>query len=66
VKLLAERRLGEMLAEMPKNAGAAAGGKKDAPRGALVEPRDTTPTLADLGIDKKVSAHGNLKRRVSR
>lgn len=48
-------RLGEMLKATPKNTGAAGGGKKDAPRGSIVEPRDTTPTLADLGIDKKVS-----------
>lgn len=55
-KLMAERRLGEMLKAAPKNTGAAGGGKKDAPRGSIVEPRDTTPTLADLGINKKVSA----------
>lgn len=56
VKLQAERRLGELLKAAPKNTGAAGGGKKDAPRGSIVEPRDTTPTLADLGIDKKLSA----------
>jgi len=41
--------LGELLADMPKAKGAAAGGKKDGPRGTYVEPRDPTPTLADLG-----------------
>lgn len=55
IKIDALTRLGEMLKATPKNIGAAAGGKKDAPRGSIVEPRDTTPTLADLGIDKKVS-----------
>lgn len=35
----------------------AAGGKKDGPRGAYTEPRDSAPTLADAGIDKKLSAH---------
>ena len=50
------RLLGEALAREPKNAGAAGGGIKDGPRGTLLEPRDTTPTLADMGISKKLSA----------
>jgi hypothetical protein len=47
--------LGEALKTMEKNKGAAGGGKKTASRGSIVEPRDTTPTLSDLGIDKKTS-----------
>lgn len=55
VKLQAERKLGEILAAMPKATGGEHGGK---PRidGSRVEPSNPTPTLADLGIDKKVSA----------
>ena len=56
IRIRAERRLGEMLAEVPKNTGAAGGGKKTGPRGTFTEPRDTTPTLADIGVDKKLSA----------
>jgi hypothetical protein len=33
--------------------GAAGGGKKDGPRGTYTEPRDSRPTLAEAGIDKK-------------
>lgn len=55
VKLQAERKLGEILAAMPKATGGEHGGRhsKD---GSRVEPSNPTPTLADLGIDKKVSA----------
>lgn len=54
VKLQAERKLGEILAAMPKNTGA-----KGNPGGrgcAVPDENRTLPTLADLGIDKKVSA----------
>src|SRR5262249_6788602 len=37
------------------NTGAAAGGKKDGPRGSLVDPRDTRPTLASQGIKKNLA-----------
>lgn len=50
VKLQAERKLGEILAAMPKNEGG-----RPLKTGAKPEPV-ITPTLADLGIDKKVSA----------
>lgn len=56
LRLDAERLLGQMLQQTPKNVGAAAGGEKQSSRGTYVEPRDRTPTLADLGIDKKTSA----------
>jgi hypothetical protein len=38
------------------NKGAAAGGKKESPRGAFTEPRDERATLAEAGIDKKLSS----------
>lgn len=56
MKLRAERRLGEVLEQMPKATGAAAGGKKDGPRGTYLEPRGSAPTLSELGIDKKLSS----------
>lgn len=48
--------LGDTLKALPKAKGATSGGKKSGPRGSFVELRDQTPTLADLGIDKKTSA----------
>ena len=57
VKLQAERKLGEILAAMPKNTGAA--GSAGPGRGNAVPIANRVsdaPTLADLGIDKKVSA----------
>lgn len=52
VKLQAERKLGEILAAMPK----ATGGQPYQATGSASAPVDRAPTLADLGIDKKVSA----------
>ena len=54
--------MGEMLADSELNKGAAGGGKKTAPRGNYVAPRDDTPTLAELGLSKKESA-GRLQAR---
>jgi hypothetical protein len=48
---LADLGLDRMLKEMPKNIGSAGGGKKKSSRGTYLEPRDKTPTLADLGLD---------------
>jgi phage N-6-adenine-methyltransferase len=60
IRIRAERRLGEMIIEQERtvglNRGAAGGGKKDGPRGTYTEPRDSRPTLAEAGIDKKLSA----------
>ncbi len=56
IKLDAERMLGQYLRQAPKARGAAAGGSKDGPRGTYTEPRDETPTLADMGISKKLAA----------
>jgi len=52
IELEAMRRLGELLAETPKNKGAKAGktGTKSVPL------LDETPTLAELGVDKKISS----------
>jgi len=51
----AEKRLGEMLKGTPKNKGTrAAGGNVSG--GTVVVPPDATPTLAEIGIDKKTSA----------
>ena len=41
---------------MPKATGAAAGGAKDGPRGSYLLPRESAPTLADIGIDKRTSS----------
>jgi hypothetical protein len=58
VKVEPLTRLGELLREMPKAKGAAgSAGPGRGKRGAIVEPRfHDAPTLAELGIDKKVSS----------
>jgi hypothetical protein len=60
IRMRAERRLGELIAAQKAtvglNRGAAAGGTKDGPRGPYTAPRDSAPTLADAGIDKKLSS----------
>jgi len=52
IKIQALAKLGALLAVMPKNVGAVSG--KTGSKGEPV--LDTTPTLADLGLDKKTSA----------
>ena len=60
IRICAERRLGRMIRGQKEtlglNRGATGGGRKAGPRGAYVEPRDTAPTLASAGIDKKLSS----------
>lgn len=60
IRMRAERRLGEMIVNQKEtvglNRGAADGGKRESPRGAFTEPRNTLPKLADVGIDKKLSS----------
>jgi N6-adenosine-specific RNA methylase IME4 len=56
IRMRAERRAGELLRDMEKNKGARGGGQKDAPRGRVVRPRDTTPTLSDLSVSKTQSS----------
>lgn len=62
--LEAERRMGEMLLVAPKAKGAAAGGKKESPRGVYVEPRDTVPTLSDIGLTKRDSSRAQKLARL--
>lgn len=50
IRLRAERRLGEILRDTPKNTGAQGIGKSAVPT------ENRTPTLSDLGIDKKLSS----------
>ncbi len=49
IKVRAERRCGEMLRDMQKNTGVLL-------RGNAESPRDTAPTLAELGIEKHQSS----------
>jgi N6-adenosine-specific RNA methylase IME4 len=55
----ATRRLDELIKAQKEtvglNQGAAGGGKKDGPRGSLVNPRDERPTLAEAGIGKNLA-----------
>lgn len=55
IRIRAERRLGELLRDSPKATGGEYGGKTkiDGSRKELSNP---TPTLADIGIDKKLSS----------
>lgn len=48
IKIRAERKIGEMLAQMPKNEGNRYGG-------CIVQPPDEAPTLSELGIEKTQS-----------
>jgi hypothetical protein len=52
IKVRAERRLGEMLREQKETVGMNSG---QLLRGSVSEPRESIPTLADVGIDKKLS-----------
>ena len=54
VKIRAERKAGEMLAQMPKAVGADYGGRTDLD-GNRELPSNPTPTLADMGIEKMQS-----------
>src|SRR6266705_792552 len=60
IRFRADRRLGELIVAQKEtvglNRGAAAGGKKDSPRGSYSEQRDERPTLAEAGIDRKLSS----------
>jgi hypothetical protein len=51
VKIRAERLLGEMLAQTPKNPGSRTGGTG----GSIKEPPVNVPTLEEIGVDKKLS-----------
>jgi len=58
IRIRAERRWAE-LHEPLKARGAAAGGQKTGPRGHFIRPRDDSPTLAEMGISKEVSARAH-------
>ena len=62
IRIRAERRLGEVLAESPKAKGGVPYQKK--PTGSLVEPVETLPTLADMGIDKKLSSRSQRLAKI--
>lgn len=53
IRVRAERRCGELLAEMPKNKGAAESGTQ---RGMTQSQNGTASTLSDLGITKRQSS----------
>jgi N6-adenosine-specific RNA methylase IME4 len=58
LRIRAERRLGEMLKASERNAGTLR-------RGSDTEPRDTTPTLDEIGIDKKLSSRAQKLASIS-
>lgn len=55
IRVRAERKAGQMLAEMPKAKGTVLSGR-DSFGGAQKEPPKNTPTLAELGVTKKQSS----------
>ncbi len=56
ITLRAERRLGQLLAESPKAIGG------DAQRTRFNKSTESPPTLAEMGIDKKLSVHKTKPR----
>jgi len=54
IRVRAERKCGELLADLPKNKGAAFEGNPG--KGDARLPEGTTQTLADLGISKRQSS----------
>jgi ParB family chromosome partitioning protein len=57
IRIRAERRLGEMLKDGPKNQGTRSQKLTRVTGGAIVEPPESdVPSIADMGIDKKLSA----------
>lgn len=56
IKIDAMALMGEMLAQSPKNKGAAGGGTRAAERGPYTGPPDPAPTLAEVGVSKDESS----------
>lgn len=56
LRVIAERRLGEILAAMPKATGSAGTGRPPLGGAKSEPPKSDAPTLADIGIDKKTSS----------
>lgn len=61
IRIRAERRLGQLIAEQKATVGLATGVRmagRDTFGGAVMEPpTENRPTLSDIGVDKKLSAH---------
>jgi len=58
IRIRAERRLGQLIAEQKETVGLATGGQPYQSTGTLSEPVETRPpTLAEIGVDKKLSSH---------
>jgi len=64
--LRAERKMGEMLQATDRAKGASAGGIKESPRGSYIVPRDTQPTLSELGVTKRESSDVTTRSKGSR
>jgi len=56
IKLRAERRAGEMLRDMEKAKGTAGQGRPSLGGATMLPPKDTPPTLAEIGITKRQSS----------
>jgi hypothetical protein len=56
IKFDAERRMGEMLAEAPKNRGTAGAGRPSLGAAQVEVPKDTAPTYHQVGIDYKTAS----------
>lgn len=52
----AERRLGQLIRAQKETVGLAPGGQPYQSTGSAKEPVERTPTLAEIGIDKKLSS----------
>lgn len=58
IRIRAERRLGQLIAEQKETVGLATGGKPYQSTGSDTAPVETrAPTLAEIGVDKKLSSH---------
>lgn len=64
IRVRAERKLGQILEEQPKANGGEHGGKARID-GSRSEPSIKTPTLAQLGIDKKLSSRAQKLAKVT-
>jgi phage N-6-adenine-methyltransferase len=57
IRIRAERRLGELIRQQKETVGLNEGGRPPEKTGADMEPVYKPPTLAEAGIDKKLSSH---------
>ena len=57
IRIRAERRLGELIRQQKETAGLNQGGRPTEKTGSQEEPVLQPPTLAEVGIDKKLSSH---------